>query len=118
RLSNAKILLAYELILERLYGIDLGVEVPVIFTSLDPANDLERHFQLQFDWRFVDVKALGPTPTLTDAARQQLQSGRIDVEFLRGLLPPEKFALRGFMILKAIDVTHQEGLSLIGRAHL
>jgi len=115
RLANAKILLAYELILERLYGIDLGVEVPVIFTTVDPANNLERHFQLQFDWRFVDVKALGPAPTLTDGARRQLQSGRIDVEFLRELLPPEKFALRGFMILKAIDVTDQEVLSSLKR---
>src|SRR5215475_10020509 len=41
RMSNAKILLAYELILERLYGIDLGVEVPVIFTSVDPVSALE-----------------------------------------------------------------------------
>jgi len=115
RLSNAKVLLAYELILERLYGIDLGVEVPVIFTSIDPANNLERHFQLQFDWRFVEVKALGPAPTLTDVARRQLESGRIDVDFLRELLPPEKFTLRGFMILKAIDVTDQEVLSSLKR---
>src|SRR5438034_7895473 len=30
RLENAKLMLAYELILERMYGIDFGVEVPVI----------------------------------------------------------------------------------------
>src|SRR5215467_2728801 len=40
RLSTAKLLLAYELILERLYGIDLGVEIPVIFTSVDPTTTL------------------------------------------------------------------------------
>ncbi len=50
------ILLAYALILERIYGIELGVEVPVIFTSADPATGLERHFQLEFDWRFVEVR--------------------------------------------------------------
>jgi hypothetical protein len=115
RFEAAKLLLAYELILERTYGIDLGVEDPVIFTSVDRATTLERHFQLQFDWRFVEVKPLGPVPPLTDAARRQLQRGNIDVDLLRELLPPEKFALRGFMILKAVDVTAQEVLSSLKR---
>src|SRR5947209_10269208 len=45
------LLLAYELILERTYGIDLGIEIPVVFTSEDPATTLERYFRLDFDWR-------------------------------------------------------------------
>src|SRR5262249_39757707 len=96
-------------------GIDLGVEVPVIFTSVDPATGLERHFQMQFDWRFVQVEPIGLPPSLTDAARRQLQTGNIDVDRLRELLPPEHFVLRGFMILKAIDVTDQEVLSSLKR---
>src|SRR5215510_8057006 len=116
RLEAVKLLLAYELILERRYGVQLGVEeVPVIFTSVDPATTLERHFQLQFDWRFVEVDAVGPVPPLTDAVKQPLQSGNIDVDLLRELLPPEKFVLRGFMILKAVDVTDQEVLSSLKR---
>src|SRR5215831_20635300 len=75
RLRAARLLLAYELILERTYGIDLGVEIPVVFTSEDPGTTLERHFRLDFDWRFVDVKLDGPAPKLTDAMRRQLQSG-------------------------------------------
>jgi len=115
KLGAAKLMLAYELILERKYGIDLGVEAPVIFTSVDPTTTLERHFNLQFDWRFVDVKPVGPAPKLTDAVRRQIQSGNVDVDVLRELLPPEKFVLRGFMILKAIDVTDQEVLSSLKR---
>src|SRR5262245_24204821 len=116
RLQAVKLLLAYELILERRYGVQLGVEeAPVIFTSVDPATTLERHFQLQFDWRFVEVDAVGPVPPLTDAVKQSLQSGNVDVDLLRELLPPEKFALRGFMILKAVDVTDQEVLSSLKR---
>jgi len=115
RLGAAKLLLAYELILERMYGIALGVEIPVIFTSVDPTTSLERHFKLQFDWRFVEVKSVGPVPPLPDTTHRQLQSGHIDLNELRELLPPEKFALRGFMILKAIDVTDQEVLSSLKR---
>src|SRR5262245_2213430 len=33
-LGAARLLLAYELILERVYGIDLGADVPVIFTAV------------------------------------------------------------------------------------
>src|SRR5262245_17172557 len=115
RLKAAKLLLAYELILERRYGIELGVEMPVIFTCVDPVTTLERHFQLQFDWRFVEVKAVGPVPSLSDGVQRQLRSGNVDVDLLRELLPPSSFVLRGFMILKAIDVTDQEVLSSLKR---
>jgi GAF domain-containing protein len=114
-LAAARLLLAYELILERVYGIDLGGDVPVIFTAVDSATGLDQHFRLQFDWRFVEVELSGPKPQLTDAARQRLQTGLVDGDYLRGLLPPERFMLRGFMIVKAVDVTDQEVLSSLKR---
>jgi GAF domain-containing protein len=114
-LAAARLLLAYELILERVYGIDLGGDVPVIFTAVDPATGLDQHFRLQFDWRFVEVEVVGPRPHLTDAARQRLQAGLADADYLRELLPPERFVLRGFMIVKAVDVTDQEVLSSLKR---
>src|SRR5215510_11979964 len=115
RLGAAKLLLAYELIFERTYGIDLGVEIPLTFTSEDPATTLERHFRLDFDWRFVDVKLDGPAPKLTDAMRLQLQSGNVELDQLRDLVPPETVTLRGFMTLKTVDVTDQEVLSSLKR---
>jgi GAF domain-containing protein len=114
-LTAARLLLAYELILERVYGIDLGADVPVIFTAVDPSTGLDQHFRLQFDWRFVQVKVSGPKPPLTDATRQRLQTGLVDGDDLRELLPPERFVLRGFMIVKAVDVTDQEVLSSLKR---
>jgi GAF domain len=112
RLAAAKLHLAYELIFERTYGIDLGVEIPVVFTSEDPATSLERYFRLDFDWRFVDVKLEKPAPKLTEAMRRQLQSGNADLD---QLVPPETVTLRGFMTLKAVDVTDQEVLSSLKR---
>jgi GAF domain-containing protein len=115
RLRTVRFLLAYELILERTYGIDLGLEVPIVFTTVDPATKLDRHFQLQFDWRFVEVDRAGAVPPLTDAVRRQLHAGLTDVELLRDLLPPEQFTLRGLTILKAVDITDQAVLSSIKR---
>jgi hypothetical protein len=111
RLRDVKVLLAYELILQRTYGISIGMEAPVIFTTSDPDTKLDRHFQMQFDWRFVDVERRGPKPPLPDGVRRQLQAGHIDLDFLRDLLPPDAFVLRGFTIMKAVDVTDQEVLS-------
>ena len=115
RLAAVRLLLAYELILQRTYGIDLGVEVPVICTTVDPATNLDRHFQMQFDWRFVEVQPVGPVLPLADAVRRRLRAGLPDVDLLRDLLPPERFVLRGFAILKAVDVTDQEVLSSLKR---
>src|SRR5215470_9197151 len=114
-LAAARLLLAYELILERMYGIEVGGDVPVIFTTADPATGLDQHFRLQFDWRFVEVERVGPPVPLPDTVRQRLQSGLIDRDLLLELLPPERFVLRGFMIVKAVDVTDQEVLSSLKR---
>jgi hypothetical protein len=115
-LATAGLLLAYELILERTYGIALGGDVPpVICSTVDPATGLDRHFRLQFDWRFVDVECIGPVPPLPDVVRQRLQTGLMDGDLLRELLPPDRFVLRGFMIVKAMDVTDQEVLSSLKR---
>ncbi|HXJ81763.1 MAG TPA: GAF domain-containing protein [Candidatus Methylomirabilis sp.] len=115
RVRNVKLLLAYEVVLQRIYGIDLGVEAPIIFTTVDPTTNLDRYFKMQFDWRFIEVEPVGPVPTLADPIRHRLQRGIVDLDFLRDVLPPERFVLRGFVILKAIDVTDQEVLSSLKR---
>ncbi len=115
-MSAERLWLAYELILERVYGLELGGDVPVMmFTTTDPVTGLDQHFRLQFDWRFVDVQVVGPKPPLPDGVRQELAAGRIDSEKLRLMLPPDRFVLRGFMIVKAVDVTDQEVLSSLKR---
>jgi GAF domain-containing protein len=115
RLGTVRRLLAYDLVLQRTYGIELNVDVPVILTTADPGTGLDRHFKLQFDWRFVDVQAVGPVPPLAEAVRQRLQAGLMDVDLLREVLPADKFVLRGFTILKAVEVTDQEVLSSLKR---
>src|SRR6202040_3965849 len=115
-MAAERLWLAYELILERVYGLELGGDVPVMmFTTTDSATGLDQHFRLQFDWRFGDVQVVGPKPPLPDGVRQELAAGRIDSEKLRLMLPPDRFVLRGFMIVKAVDVTDQEVLSSLKR---
>src|SRR5262247_1054933 len=114
-LAGARRMLAYQLILERIYGIEAGSDVPVIFTTAEAATGLDQHFRLQFDWRFVQVESVGSPLPLPEPVRQQLQTGVIDTERLLTVLPPDRFILRGFMIVKAVDVTDQEVLSSLKR---
>src|SRR5438034_8976971 len=113
---NAKRLLrAYALVLARVYSIELDLDYSFLFTVTDPETGLDRPFKRQFDLRFVEVVPVGPTPPLTEEVRRRLHGNLLDRDFLRELLPPEKFVFRGFTILKAVEVTDQEVLSSLKR---
>jgi hypothetical protein len=106
---------AYALVLRRLYGIEVEVDYPLICTVSDPATGLERHFRVLFDWRFEDVVPIGELPHLTDEVRERLHSNLLDTAWLRRVLPPERFVIRGFTIFRALEVTDQEVLSGLKR---
>jgi putative methionine-R-sulfoxide reductase with GAF domain len=106
---------AYALVLHKVYGVDLELETPLILTVPDPETGLDRHFRLLFDWTFVDVEVTGPRPELPDNACQRFQADLLNAEGLGDLLPSDRFVLRGFTILKALEVTDQEVLSALKR---
>ena len=106
---------AYALVLQRMYGIDRELNHPLILTVPDPETGLDRHFRLLFDWTFVEVEATGSLPELTADMRRRLQTNLLDAPGLGDLLPSDRFVLRGFTILKAVEVTDEEVLSALKR---
>jgi len=114
-ISAMRVFFAYALILERIYGIKLDVDYPLILSATDAESGLERHFKMDFDWRFVEVETVGPVPVLTDAMRRQLHGELFETAAFRELLPADRFVFRGFTILRAIEVTDQEVLSSLER---
>jgi hypothetical protein len=70
--EHVRILHAYAHILQQLYGIELGFEYPIILTVTDPETALDRHFRLNFDARFLEVKPNGELPQLSDMAHRRL----------------------------------------------
>jgi len=106
---------AYALVLQRLYGIELELDHPLILSVPDPETGLDRHFRLLFDWTFVEVEATGPLPELPSDMCHRLQVNLLDAEGLSDLLPSDRFVLRGFTILKALEVTDEEVLSALKR---
>jgi GAF domain-containing protein len=106
---------AHALLLRHLYGITLDVDYPIICTVPDPETGLDRHFRMLFDWRFEDVVVDGELSPLSEEMRQRLQTSVLAPELLRELLPPERLVIRGFTILRAVEVTDQEVLSALKR---
>jgi hypothetical protein len=105
---------AYQLVLQRVYGLEFELEYPLLITTTDPLSGLERHYKIAFDSTFLRVRVVGEPPVLDDAARERLQ-GFLDVGALLELLPPDRFVVEGFTILRAVDVTDHEVLSSIRR---
>ena len=112
---NVRILAAYSLIMERVYGIDLGVEYPWVAIVNDPDTGLDRYFNLIMSRRFLEVDVVGTAPPITDEALRRLRSHLADPVALTELLPPDRFVIRGFGVVQAIEVTSQEVLSAIER---
>src|SRR5881397_3297455 len=71
--SAMRIFFAYALVLERIYGVNLIVDYPLVLTVPDPDTKLDRHFKMEFDWRFVEVKTVGDVPPLSDEIRRRLR---------------------------------------------
>ena len=114
-INAMRLFFAYALVLDRIYGIKLDVDYPLILTTTDPDTGLERHFKMDFDWRFVEVETLGPVPVLTDVTRRRLHGELFETELFREVLPSDRFVFRGFTIFRAIEVTDQEVLSSLER---
>jgi GAF domain-containing protein len=114
-LRKVRLASAYGVVLRHVYGLDLELDIPRIFTVVDPDTGLDRHFRMLLDWQFIDVETLGPVPELTAELRQRLRDNLLEPDRLRELIPPDRFVLRGLTVMRALDVTDQEVLSALKR---
>ncbi|AWM35064.1 GAF domain-containing protein [Hymenobacter nivis] len=103
--------MAYQLVLHRVYGVELPAAGAIIFTVPDYKIGLYRHYGVSVDSSFIQVRVVGGAPVLTPAQCEQLGHQRHNLAVWRELLPPAHFALEGFNVLQLVDVTDQEVLS-------
>ena len=103
--------MAYQLVLHRLYGVALPAAGAIIFTVPDYDIGLYRHYGVEIDSSFVQVRVVSTLPELTPEQLEQLGHRRHDLALWHELLPPELFVLEGFNVLQLVDVTDQEILS-------
>ena len=104
---------AYILILERIYGMQVGLDTPIIQVVPDPLTGLDRYFRLSPDLRFIDVHTIGKPPELSSEDRQTICDNITDLQVLSRFMPSDKFEFRGFTAIRAVDVTESEVISAL-----
>jgi hypothetical protein len=114
-IEQIRILYAYALVLERVYGLTVDFAYPLIYTATDPDTGLDCHFKAVWNTRFVEVRTVGEIPPMTETLRTQILANLGNAPILMALLPPEHFVFCGFIVLHALEVTDQEVLSSIKR---
>ncbi|QNE40243.1 GAF domain-containing protein [Hymenobacter sp. NBH84] len=103
--------MAYHLILSKIYDVELPKNDTLVFTVPDYSIGLYRHYGVDFNSTFLNVKMVGERPELTEEQIDLLLHNMHRQDLWRELLPPERFELEGFNILHLVDVTDQEILS-------
>ena len=104
---------AYIYILNKIYGIDLTWDYPLIAKARCPKTGLDRFFNIVFDPKFLEIKVLGEPRSLTAADRNRLLANVSDLKLWKELIPPENFEFQGFGVFKAADVTAREMLAAL-----
>jgi GAF domain len=112
---NVRIVSAYSLILQRVYGVDLGVDYPWVAIVKDPDSGLDRYFKLIVSRRFLEVDVVGEVPPLSEEGLRRIRAHVADPKTFTDLLPADSFVIRGFGVFQAIEVTGPEVLSAIER---
>ncbi|MFZ2087667.1 MAG: GAF domain-containing protein [Desulfobaccales bacterium] len=108
-----KTLKANLFILQKIYGMDLNWEYPLIARAICPKTGLEHYFNITFDPKFVEIKTLKEPRTLTEEDRVRLLANVTNLEVWRELLPPENFEIQGLGVMRATDVSAQNMLAAL-----
>ena len=113
-ISRSTLTLAYNLLLNKLYSID----VPLTSTSVHPFTDhqtkLTRYYALKLNAQFIDVKLINPSFALPDFS----QHGIMELEELKQTFPLKNFRFEGLMVIDANDATQEQVINEIKNALL
>ncbi|WP_276499232.1 GAF domain-containing protein [Pontibacter litorisediminis] len=105
------ILQAYTIILAKFYNANFIVDEPFVFTIRDKFTELPRHYKVDIDLKFMEVKAKGEVKPLKAQQINYLINRYNDLDLWMQLLPPDNFEFSGFAIYDFTDVTMEETIS-------
>ena len=112
-ISNEKICVAYQLILNKFYKASLSNNNISIHPYKQLETDTEKFLELELDAHFVDVKSIGALPELPESCSINCVEDIIKSDDLQQWLPLTSFAFEGMMLIKVKDVTEQQIINVI-----
>ncbi|WP_299824296.1 GAF domain-containing protein [uncultured Pontibacter sp.] len=104
---------AYTIILDKFYNANFYIDEPFIFTIKDKFTNLDRHYKLSIDLKFMEVKAKGEVKKLKAQEINFLINRYNDLDLWMQKIPPENFVFSGFSIYNFTDVTIEETISAL-----
>ena len=107
------LLRAYFLVLDKIYGLQQGLDTPIIRIVQDHETGLDRYFRITLDLQFVEVRTVGEPRELTEKERDIIAENITDIEILSKFINPDKFEFYGFTVIRAVDVTESEVVSAL-----
>ncbi|MBI9070904.1 MAG: GAF domain-containing protein [Melioribacteraceae bacterium] len=113
KLLMSKIISAYSLILQKLYGIHLDEIHPMQAKVIDKESGLGRYYQLILDPRFVDVETVGELPKIDEDKLKDIKRDIWNFDKWKDFLDPKSFIITGLSTVNFVDVTEQQTLSLL-----
>ncbi len=113
--EKTKVARAYLLVLSRLYGLDCNFDYPMVRVVPDPDTGLDRYFRMETRFNFMRVKTAKEITPLSPEDITRIMANLSEPEMFREVLPPENIEFHGFTVVRALDVTESEVLSLLAR---
>ncbi|HTF17426.1 MAG TPA: GAF domain-containing protein [Chryseolinea sp.] len=101
------------MILQKVYGVNMNFEKPILFTIHDKKTGLDKVFKVAINGRFCEIITRVPPKPIEKNVINFLLEKIYDLDLWMQYIRPEDFEFRGFMVTQLIDVTEQEMLSSI-----
>jgi hypothetical protein len=116
-LADAKLNLAYKLILKKFYNIEIPLAINFICAYPDEAVCISNYFELEWDYQFIEVSTNDPLPKLSNEVVSACLhvTNMVNYSELLKELPLEQFLFDGINIVYVHEVTERESIQQIKR---
>lgn len=111
--TEQKLLRVYFLILDRIYNIHQGLEAQMVRIVSDKKTGLDRYYRITPDFQFINVKTVGTPQKLSRDDITDIIDNITDIDVLKKYIDLSKFEFHGFTVVRAVDVTQTEIISIL-----
>ncbi len=110
-----RIIGAYATVLNRAHGINLQMDFPIVYKIPDPVTGLDRYFKLNIADEFAEVIIKGKRKEFSQDEITSIRANLYDLEYMKKMIPGDKYELHGFVAINVINITDTEILSSMKR---
>ncbi len=96
---------AYLIILEKVYGLDIHMDMPFTFKAENKKTHLVKFYNVKIDTRFLQVSHIGNSKKLSSKEIKELFDKRYNLDFWNQKIPLKEFIFKGFVKINYTDNT-------------